>query len=335
MKRIGYVLVLVLAASRAEASPPCAVTDHPWVALVVQDDGDATFAARVANELDAELREQAIDLCAGTREGTPIARVEVAPVDRRIAIRLELRDAVTAKEVARTIDVSTIPPDGRARAVALAIDELLRASWAELALRTAPPTAGVPPSVSHVVADSLGTAKPPPPARPFFGLAIAGSMEAFSAGQVRFGSDARASFRVAPRVELALRFGFRRALTASAPDGTIDAESFLGGPTAFVYFLAPDGPWGLDAFARADVARISFHGNALSGAGGASRTATSIELAAGARLRRTLVGTLSLALELGAGVSPLAASARDGGVEISGTGGAAFVTSLTLGGGFR
>ncbi len=49
-------------------------------------------------------------------------------------IRLEVDDTLTNKKLVRVIDLGALPPDGHDLAVALAADELLRASWAELEL---------------------------------------------------------------------------------------------------------------------------------------------------------------------------------------------------------
>ncbi len=54
---------------------------------------------------------------------------------------LEVDDALTNKSVRREVDLGDVPASGRPRALALAAAELLRASWAELAL---PPPARRP-----------------------------------------------------------------------------------------------------------------------------------------------------------------------------------------------
>ena len=64
--------------------------------------------------------------------------VELAPDDTaKATVDIEVRDAVTRKRVRRDVDLSRIPDDGRAAAIAIEADELLRASWAEVALDTA------------------------------------------------------------------------------------------------------------------------------------------------------------------------------------------------------
>jgi hypothetical protein len=56
-------------------------------------------------------------------------------------VTIEIDDALTNKRLVRDIDLRQLPQDGRDLALALAADELLRASWAELGLRNdKPPT---------------------------------------------------------------------------------------------------------------------------------------------------------------------------------------------------
>ncbi|MEM7605309.1 MAG: hypothetical protein AAF411_08125 [Myxococcota bacterium] len=56
-------------------------------------------------------------------------------------LTVEVRDALTAKRVERDFDFSSFGTDARALAIAIAADELLIASWAELAIDRPPPEA--------------------------------------------------------------------------------------------------------------------------------------------------------------------------------------------------
>lgn len=67
-----------------------------------------------------------------------VIRVELARCGAdATALTLTIDDAVTRKSVRRGVELGDVAPGGRARALALAVAELLRASWAELGLSTA------------------------------------------------------------------------------------------------------------------------------------------------------------------------------------------------------
>ena len=86
---------------------------------------------------DHFLRRQTGRLC---------ATVRVASSDQTsVAVSVEVRDAVTEKRVSRDVDLTRVPADGRAFAIALAVDELVWASWAEIALAKSQRPAKPPP----------------------------------------------------------------------------------------------------------------------------------------------------------------------------------------------
>jgi hypothetical protein len=88
----------------------------------------------VRTDFATELRHRGLDVCdPASAEREPSALVRVEGRDELAVI--ELDDRVTHKRVARDLSLRGIPANGRALAIAIAIDELLRASWAELTLR--------------------------------------------------------------------------------------------------------------------------------------------------------------------------------------------------------
>jgi hypothetical protein len=91
---------------------------------------DAIEAVRVGSQPDAEadLHELAV------------LRVEAAPcAPDTTTFLLRVDDLLTQKHVERTIDVSGVALEARPRTIALALAELLRASWSELAFVEPPP----------------------------------------------------------------------------------------------------------------------------------------------------------------------------------------------------
>ena len=107
---------------------------RPWVRI------DAT--PDVTRLLRAELAPKHIDLCDAPAPGAPapIASLTVALASDTATVRVEVRDRVTAKDVTRDVSLADVPEDTRALTIALAADELLRASWVELSLANAPPS---------------------------------------------------------------------------------------------------------------------------------------------------------------------------------------------------
>ena len=110
----------------------------------------------------------------GGGEALAVIRVELsrcAADATELAVVID--DALTRKSVRRAVDLADVPASGRPRALALAVAELLRASWAELALPTAPPPPTPAPEVVRRavvvrLADALtreGAVRPPPAPR--------------------------------------------------------------------------------------------------------------------------------------------------------------------------
>lgn len=140
------------------------------LALELSDDGVAS-AVESADHADEEPdavrdseRTRAHDPLGETSDGTrssvePSARPTLASIqfvcgDPRAphAIRVEIDDHVTRKRLTRDFDLSSVPERSRPRALALGAAELLRASWAELALPTVPAAeVPVPPDLRRAI----------------------------------------------------------------------------------------------------------------------------------------------------------------------------------------
>ena len=104
--------------------------------VVLHETGfEPALAAEVRTDFATELAHRGLGVCtsAASSSGEPAAVVELEARDSLVIISLD--DRVTHKRVARDLSLQAIPANGRALAIAIAIDELLRASWAELTLR--------------------------------------------------------------------------------------------------------------------------------------------------------------------------------------------------------
>ena len=172
-------LAAALTAPPAPAAPrPCPAAGRPWVQLVVED-GGTVAEERTIEHMRAELGPSGIDVCTEARAGAPPALATVrltASDESTVDISAEVVDAVTRKELARSIDLSATPPDARALTIALGATELLRASWIEIELAAAP--AGDVPVPPEVEADVARERRRGPAGRPAtraaVGLAVAG-----------------------------------------------------------------------------------------------------------------------------------------------------------------
>jgi hypothetical protein len=127
----------------------------------------------LALELRADGVEDVVLAAAATRspssEANSLARIELRVESCEPSapgITVDIEDAATGKRVGRRIPLGDVLPVARSRAFALAVAELLRASWLELAMPDAPPAPiQVPKLVRDAVARRIALAAPaaPPP----------------------------------------------------------------------------------------------------------------------------------------------------------------------------
>lgn len=144
-------LALVLAAGGAGAQTAPSVPSRVRVVPPTCNEGPFDVRAwlgLVRNELETD-GVAAVEVApdpAGEDPSLAVIRVEVTPcrADATEAT-LSIDDLVTRKSVRRAVALDDIAPGARPRALALAVAELLRASWAELALADAPAPPTPPP----------------------------------------------------------------------------------------------------------------------------------------------------------------------------------------------
>ncbi len=261
---IGAPLGVTLGAASEALAEPCK-PDLPAVEAVVDDDVQID-RDRLLRLLRTELESRGLQLCSGG-ERRPIAAVHLVTHENDVTLTIEVRDRITAKEVKRDVPVGSYPADARPLLVAVAMDELLRASWAELALADAPPPAEPPPkAVRDAVDDGIRRPPPPGPSTPRARLGARAAIEHFAEGATLIGGDVVASLWVIPRFSLALHLALRGGLSASSGDGRVSPSAIGGGLGAALTLTPPAGRLGLDATARATVARIAYGATAAPGA---------------------------------------------------------------------
>lgn len=153
------------------------IAPRPSVRLLV-DACVGADRAEVERIATIELRPSMVT----TAGDDPVSvRVEVSCAD--VGVRVRVDDSITRKSLERVVRVSDVDPRARARWVAIAAAELVRASWSELDDEPAPRVEPVqpPPPVELVRAAQSTVARPlaPPvssPIRPVRSLAMWGSL---------------------------------------------------------------------------------------------------------------------------------------------------------------
>jgi hypothetical protein len=276
------------------------------------------FAAAVGSDLRAGLLPSSIDVCTQAPAGSPdpLARVVIEQVEGQAArYSLDVTDSVTDKRVGRDLALDKLPPDGRALALAVAAEELLRASWAELALRGVhSPQTAAPPEVRAVVEQ----AEPRPAAsRRFTAPGARVAFEHFLGGQTHYGGDL---FVVVPFGRLAsglLCIGARRALSVQAPHGSIGASAFAG-ELGLSLALFQQGGLDLGAFIAGRALRLTFEPQGEPGVTSSSSSGLVVSSRAGLALAFGSPGLLRSYTALGAGLPLRSFEASDSGRVVTG-----------------
>lgn len=256
-------VVLVVIAECA-ASP----LDAPLLAerLRVELTSDGVRETRLCAESDPAL----------TTERPGLAIVHMAHVicaAESATFRVRIDDFVTRKRVERTLELDETPPEARLRALALATGELLRASWAELAIAEASPgtpattldgvamrvrvralhgtEAAVPettsaarsasPASAAVIAQQHASDHAAPPRAARTSITASLLVRAFpSAGIAPLGGRLALDLAVTPRIVLSLGAEVATAVSLDDPLGTIDVGLATVGLT--LAYAAPLGP---------------------------------------------------------------------------------------------
>ena len=242
-RRLGIAIVAcgLLAARTGTAADARCAGEAPWVQLQLGAGGwSEAQRATVLSDLQHTLAEQGIAACSADAHPAAAAlamlTVDVAPDDSaKATVDIEVRDAVTRKRVRRDVDLSRIPDDGRAAAIAIEADELLRASWAEIALDTARARqADARPQVVGSIREVLA------PARVGDGGALGarGVFERyFGGGELTLvGGDAFGRI-VGPRWQLEIAGELRASPASTAPHGRVSALAAGASATVLVRVL--------------------------------------------------------------------------------------------------
>jgi hypothetical protein len=268
----------LLAAPAWGQTSACGSPDRPRVDV----SGTVAGVEGVIKLLRAELAARAIDVCPASEgpEAPSIATVSVSARPEGAFVEVEVHDSLTAKRVSRDVDLGAVPEDGKPLTLALVADELLRASWAEIALRGAPPPARpVPAAVREAVREDVSGADATGGTTARW-EAIA-EAEAWGGALGLYGVDVRASLASAWGLAATARLGVREGATARGPDGQVHPSAMLGGVGLSVRAVPRGSRLGMDALARIDVVHLTYDATPNAGAGGRSRSDATLLVGAG------------------------------------------------------
>jgi hypothetical protein len=334
---IGAVVAIAVVAAVLERrasgdeAATCGQGGRPWVAVHTPDDLPRGLGSFVGL-LRAELAPRGIDLCTSVDAGPerPLATIDLSSAPDAVSLGVEVRDAVTAKHVSRDVALGGVPADSRPLTIALAADELLRASWAELALRTAaPPAVPVPVEVTRTVREAIEPTVAPA-APPRIVLGVDGALQHFGSGTTMYGADARLGAWLTPRVAAGLRFGLLSGSAVSATDGSVQPSAWIAGAAAVVTVTPPEYRWGIDAIGRFDVEHISFVAMPRGMATGSSQSDYAMLAGLGPQVWFRLLPTLRVGAEVLAVLPLRGVEAADAHVSFAGLSGLGLSTQLGL-----
>jgi hypothetical protein len=318
----SWALSLVLAsfaASRARAQDTswrCGQSTRPYVELSFEEGWEPKLQQSIRADLAAGLRSRGLLVCGPDQRGAeaPLASVQLsAASSARVAVEIEVHDALTNKYVMREVDTRPLPGDARGLALATAAEELLRASWAELAIEDAPqPTREPPPEVRDVVRPIVMA----PRQGHVLGVRLAA--EHHSGGQTLLGPEAWFDVWLTELFAAELSIGYRRGLNESAKHGSIESEAAVFGADALFSLAGRGSSLLLMTRMGFSLASVEFTGRASAENSGRDRKGVNLTARAALVLRLALGDEAELRLDAGPGVNIHGLSAEDDGDEVTG-----------------
>jgi hypothetical protein len=313
------LFVLVGWAWPANASA-CGDPARPWVSVeFAAGPWPAKFRSAVLGDLAAGLQRRDIDACArGEGPSTkPVAAVRITrETTESVAVAVEVQDAVTQKRVSRDLDLGRVPEDGRSFAIALAVDELVWASWAELGLRHRRQLPKQAPREVMVGVEKELPKPVVPPAR----LGLRAAAERFLGGQTHLGGDAALTLPPLGRFQFGFALGYRHGLDVPAPSGSVGSDSAaLAGDARFLLIRESSVELGFGVGARA--AWVRFVGDAVPPATGQKLEGIAVYARSGLSTSIRVGGGTWLELGASTGLPLRALEATDGDQVVAGVSG--------------
>ncbi|HKP62447.1 MAG TPA: hypothetical protein VJV78_37190 [Polyangiales bacterium] len=315
---------LILSSEVQAAEPPgfrCGESDRPWVELQFEGEGwDPRLQQSIRADLAAGLRLRGLLVCGPEKPGSeaPLASVQLSAAEmNRVAVEIEVHDALTNKYVLREVDMRNVPGDARGLTLAAAAEELLRASWAELALEGAPSPMREPPiEVTNAVRPAALER------RDALSLGLRFAVEHHTGGQTGLGPDLWFDLWLSEYVATELSVGYRLGLTVPSEHGSIESQGAVFAADMLIAFAARRAPVLFGTRVGVQFAAFQYSGRANEQGEGEELTGIGAAARAALVLRVTLGDLAELRFEAGPGVTMRAVEAQDNGEGVTGTGGA-------------
>ncbi len=199
------------------------------IAVSFQGEWPPGFDVVILRDLKAGLQSQNLDAC--TKSDTRSDAISEMTVIRRSNDQVEIVvvDSLTNKSVSRTIHLDTKLESSSALVIAVAADELLRATWAELSL---PPRgqASTPPRTSKTADDLTPSTPQQPIAPPQYRLALRLAFDAFPSRTLFYGSDLSFGATLGPGLEWTSWVGGRFGIEKNVSEwGSVNASGLVVG----------------------------------------------------------------------------------------------------------
>jgi hypothetical protein len=236
---IAVISAWLFAGAPARADDAPCGSQRAWVALT-SSALPREFVHKIQTDLGAGLAANQIDVCEqdgsphdnGSRS-QPIATVVLTPSPADPGLfSIDVTDSVTHKRIGRDVDVGKVPADGRSFALAVAADELLRASWAELTIDRQNHAAAPPPERKSSEVSVPDGRRVSPPQVGSIGARFA--FERYAGEATLLGADAVWASTIGSYFELEAAFGARTMLPIESEEGSIRGSAVLaqlgGGP---------------------------------------------------------------------------------------------------------
>jgi hypothetical protein len=331
LTRSACLAPLAVALLAQPAAAACGA-EGPWVALAFEGGQDWPKALRedARADLRAGLRLRGIDVCDAdsVAETKPVALLTLhISAATRVRVSLDLRDAITDKRVLRDVDLHSVAPDARGLLLAQAADELLRASWVELAVEDAPEPAMPPPAEVATIALHAG---PAAALRPTLG--VRGALEYYSGGQTLLGADAFLDVWLMRHLGISFGLGLRGGLGVDAADGRINTHTVQACGDVFASWWPAEKRYNLLVSVGLQIADVVVSGRAAESARAQQLSALGATARAGLWGFWQVAGSLRLSLQLEPGLSIRSVAARDNGQVVASTSGLALQATVGLGG---